>query len=194
MFPSVKGIVGRKVSSVRFPIQTAALLATTVILAAFSFAQQNIDALHPDTSHGNSVLVNLFQPVYPPLARQANISGDVLVAVTVHPDGTFEAAYQSGHPMLKQAALDSAKQSRFECRGCDYPALYLLKYTFKLIQGSDCCTALSKPATVTQEPNHGEGDSQTQIRIVAEEICLCDPAFQLSKKRSLKCLYLWRCS
>ena len=146
---------------------------------------------------GNAVLVNFSQPLYPSLARQANIYGDVIVAVTVHPDGKTEVAFESGHPMLKQAALDSAQQSGFECRECDSAAPYQLVYSFRLTKGKDCCSAMSVPAQATLEPPSSDqnGQRQTLITITAEKICLCDPASQLTKKsRSLKCLYLWKCS
>jgi TonB family protein len=146
---------------------------------------------------GKAVLVNLSQPVYPSLARQANIYGDVIVAVTVRPDGKTEVAFESGHPMLKQVALDSAQQSGFECRECDATASYQLVYSFRLTKGNDCCSAMSVPAQVTVGPPSTDqnGQRQTLITITAEEICLCDPASQLTKKsRSLKCLYLWKCS
>jgi TonB family protein len=142
-------------------------------------------------------LVNLKQPVYPPLARQANIYGDVLVTVTVEPDGKTEVALESGHQMLTQAALDSAKQSQFVCRECDTSATYHLVYSFRLTRGGDCCSAFSVTPQVTEEPESPEQNGQPQMRIAitAEEICLCDPGATLTKRsRSAKCLYLWRCS
>lgn len=154
-----------------------------------AFAQQ--------TAKGNAVLFELSQPVYPPLARQANIYGDVSVAVTVHPDGKTEVAFEGVHPMLKQAALDSAQKSRFECCECDSTVAYQLIYSFRLAKGSDCCSAMSLPARVTLEPQPSAQNIQRQSRITiaADEICLCDPPAQLTKKsRSLKCLYLWKCS
>ena len=147
--------------------------------------------------NGNAILVNLSQPVYPPLARQANIYGEVSVEVTVRPDGKTDVAFESGHAMLKQAALDSAQQSRFECRGCSSSVSYHLVYSFRLAKGSDCCSAMSVPPKVTLEPQTGDQTAQRQtlITITADEICLCDPAVQLTKKRrALKCLYLWKCS
>jgi hypothetical protein len=119
------------------------------------------------------------------------------VAATVRPDGKTEVAFESGHPMLKQAALDSAEKSRFECRECDSTATYQLVYSFRLAKGSDCCSAMSVPARVTLEPQRSDQNIQQQahITIAADEICLCDPPAQLTKKsRSLKCLYLWKCS
>ena len=167
-----------------------ALLSTIAIgCSVATLAQQALK--------GNAVLVNLSQPVYPPLARQAKIHGDVSVAVSVRPDGKTEVVFESGHPMLKQAALDSAQQSEFECRECDSTASYQLVYSFRLTKGNDCCSAMSVSAQVTLDPplSDQNGQRQTIIAITAEEICLCDPASQLTKKsRSLKCLYLWKCS
>jgi hypothetical protein len=70
----------------------ALLSAIAIGSSVATFAQQALKA--------NAVLVNLSQPVYPPLARQANIHGNVIVAVTVHPDGKTEVAFESGHSIL----------------------------------------------------------------------------------------------
>jgi TonB family protein len=143
-----------------------------------------------------AILASFAEPVYPPLARQANIHGTVSVIVAIHSDGTSAVALESGHPMLTQAALDSAKRTRFECRRCDADVPYRLVYSFRLVRGNDCCSAMSVPAKITleQESSDQDGRPQTEISIAAEEICICDPAAQVVKKRSVKCLYLWRCS
>jgi TonB family protein len=93
-----------------------------------------------DTTQAEVVLVKLAPPVYPPLARQARIMGDVKVLLTIRLDGTVESAELfSGHPMLKQAALDSAKKSQFECRGCtDGGTSYSLTYTFGFQNDGGC--------------------------------------------------------
>jgi hypothetical protein len=156
----------------------------------------NIAAFAQQTATRNAALLELSQPVYPSLARQANIYGDVSIAVAVHPGGKTDVAFESGHQMLRQAAVDSAQKSRFECRDCDSIVTYHLLYSFRLAKGRDCCTSMSVPAQVTIEPQSGEQNVlRTQINVTADEICLCDPAAQLTKKsRSLKCLYLWKCS
>ena len=157
----------------------------------------NMGAFAQQTAKASAALLELSQPVYPPLARQANIYGDVSVAVKVHPDGKTEVAFEQGHPMLKQSALDSAQKSRFECRECDSTVTYQLLYSFRLAKGSNCCSAMSVPAHVTLESQSSDQNMQSQARITitADEICLCDPPAQLTKKgRSLKCLYLWNCS
>lgn len=172
-----------------------ALLFYIAGLCVGASAQQAAQDSNADASKG-AVLLGLLKPVYPPLARQANIYGEVRVAVTVRPDGTAKAAVESGHPMLKQAALDSATQSHFECRAAPLCS-YMLVYEFKQIDGSDCCSAFLAPVMVEQEPQSidPQGRPLTRITIAAEHVCLCDPASTLTMKvRSIKCLYLWKCS
>jgi TonB family protein len=179
-------------------VQIVLLLYMSGLCCADVSAQQSTAPdSKSDVSKGNVILVRLFKPVYPPLARQADISGEVKVAVTVRPDGTTEAALESGHAMLKQAALDSATQSHFECRMCSAPLPYTLVYEFKQIEGPDCCSAFSAPVMVEQAPQSTDeqGHPQTRITIAAEHICLCDPSSTLTMRvRSIKCLYLWKCS
>jgi TonB family protein len=53
-------------------------------------------------------------PAYPPLARAARVSGRVVVEVTIDASGNVTLAKAiSGHPLLKSAALDAARQWRF---------------------------------------------------------------------------------
>jgi TonB family protein len=166
-------------------------------LNAFACAQQPAPNPSSRQLKGNVALVSLFKPEYPSLARQADISGEVKVVVTVHQDGTIEAAVESGHAMLRQAALESAKQSSFECRNCVAPLSYSLVYTFKLTREGDCCDAFSAPTQITQDAESTEnvGRPQTHITVASQHICLCDPPSVLTKRvRSPRCLYLWKCS
>jgi periplasmic protein TonB len=51
------------------------------------------------------------QPVYPPLARQARVSGVVRLAALIGTDGRMvDLRVTSGHPLLAKAALDAVKQ------------------------------------------------------------------------------------
>src|SRR5579863_1317312 len=82
---------------------------------------------------GKVVVSKLSLPVYPPLAQQAHISGNVELTIRVRPDGSVESArLVSGHPMLARAALDSAKQSHFECHGCGDAITYSFTYKFQI--------------------------------------------------------------
>ena len=55
------------------------------------------------------------QPAYPELAKKMNINGTARIEVVVAPNGTVkEARIVGGHPVLAGAALEAAKQWRFE--------------------------------------------------------------------------------
>jgi len=140
------------------------------------------------TSESEVVLAKLSPVVFPPLARMANIFGEVRIQVAIRKDGSVASAeLVSGHPMLKQAALESAQTSQFECRGCsDAVTPYLLTYTFEIKDDGNCCDAHSHAPEVTQ--------AQAHITIVSTKFCICDPSSTLTKKvRSAKCFYLWKC-
>ncbi|MGA3080947.1 MAG: TonB family protein [Terracidiphilus sp.] len=60
------------------------------------------------------MLVQRTQPVYPPLAKQAHISGTVTLQATVSKTGSVVNPHViSGPPLLRQAALDAVKTWRF---------------------------------------------------------------------------------
>ena len=60
-------------------------------------------------------LVARVNPAYPPLARQARIQGTVKLEGVISKDGTIEELkVVSGHPLLIQAALDAAKQWKYQ--------------------------------------------------------------------------------
>jgi hypothetical protein len=175
----------------------ALLLVAVAFLEKCALAQQAPHPLQSGEPKGEVILVTLSNPTFSPLARQANVEGEVIVGVTVRQDRSAEATVVSGHPLLKQAALDSAMQSRFECRACTAPLCYTLVYTFKRTSDGSCCDGMGSPVKVEQEPQSFDtsGRPQTRVSVSAEKICLCDPAATVTKRvRSLKCFYLWRCS
>ena len=54
-------------------------------------------------------------PIYPPLARQARIQGDVVLHAIIDKDGRVsELQVVSGHPLLVQAAVEAVKQWRYK--------------------------------------------------------------------------------
>ena len=134
-------------------------------------------------------MVTLSNPVYPPLARQARISGDVQIKVEVGKDGTLKSAsVVSGHQMLAPAALDSVRQTKFECRQCDDEGTtQLVTYSFQL------ATHPSSPAWPCAE------HLETQITKSGNHVTVtADPPeiqiyFTDISVRAAKCLYLWRC-
>jgi hypothetical protein len=166
---------------VKYTARIALLLVAVAVLEARSLGQQTPHPLQSDAAKGKVVLASLSKPTFSPLARQANVEGEVIVDVTVRQDGSAEATVVKGHPLLKQAALDSAMQSRFECRGCTAPVSYTLVYTFKRTSDGSCCDGIGAPVKVEQEPQSYDerGRPQTHVVISAEKICICDPALPL---------------
>lgn len=60
-------------------------------------------------------IINQIQPVYPALARQARITGSVVLHAIIDKDGRVsELQVISGHPLLVQAALDAVRQWRYK--------------------------------------------------------------------------------
>jgi protein TonB len=55
------------------------------------------------------------EPVYPPLAKQARISGVVKFVVTIAKDGSVQNVQLiSGHPLLVASAVDALKKYVYE--------------------------------------------------------------------------------
>jgi TonB family protein len=139
------------------------------------------------------VLTKLSNPVYPQLAKQARVAGDVELKLNVRADGTVESAdVISGPGMLRQAALDSARQSQFNCRQCSEDVnSYRLVYTFQLVAtefNGNCEVKLDPTATYPKVLQ-----SMNNVTLIDHSIGLCDPGVTITKVRSAKCLYLWKC-
>jgi periplasmic protein TonB len=76
------------------------------------------------------------QPPYPVIARQARIQGSVQVQIDISEDGAVtNVTLLSGHPLLREAALQAAKQWLFiptELNGQRVRAVGLLTFNFTL--------------------------------------------------------------
>ncbi|MCI0659531.1 MAG: energy transducer TonB [Acidobacteria bacterium] len=76
-------------------------------------------AVYPPTNISGGVLqgsaIKRIQPVYPQVAKVARASGPVQVEVTIDENGNVIAAEaSSGHPLLREPAVDAAKQWQFK--------------------------------------------------------------------------------
>ncbi len=122
-------------------------------------------------------IASVSRPNYPALARDANISGEVELKVELRKDGSIESvAVVSGPPMLAQAALSSAHQSRFDCQGCEAELTpYTLIYAFQFVASDGWpCPERAGPH-VTQSGN--------RISVTAEPK-LVHPYFSYTQARS----------
>lgn len=90
---------------------TLRIIVGVVVLLGLCVAQSI-----PDLTQEEAIarLTNRVAPVYPPLARQARIQGEVVIRFTISEEGvTTNIRLVSGHPLLSPAALDAVKQWRF---------------------------------------------------------------------------------
>jgi TonB family protein len=151
---------GARILRMRLPLSLTVHFAAVVVCLCARVANAQGQGANRTAPETGVVLAKLSPPAYPPFARQARITGDVRIRIGIRPDGSVVSEeVVSGHPMLKQAALDSAQKSIFECRGCsDATTEYSLTYTFGFQDDGGC-----------------EG------------------VVEVSRVRSPKCLYLWRC-
>ncbi len=136
------------------------------------------------------MLTKLSEPIYPPLAKQARIDGDVDLVLTIRGDGSVESArVLNGHAMLRQAALDSARQSQFECSRCaEGGSTYTLKYKFRIIS-----RGYPKDCDMEKDPPAAVDSARHEISVSGRALMICDPSTTIVRVRSAKCLYLWRC-
>jgi TonB family protein len=97
------GVLGGIISSVPKDVPPPALPSGTV-----GSAPSDTDAL------SNATVANQVMPVYPPLAVQARIQGDVQLMATVGADGSvLRLQALNGHPLLVPAAMEAARQWQF---------------------------------------------------------------------------------
>src|SRR5580704_15642905 len=102
---------------------TLAVAAVVLLVSSRVECIAQISATSNEPQEGPA-FVKLFPPVYPTLARQADITGDAEILLIISQDGVIESAMAGkGHPLLKQSALDCAQQSQYECRNCREPVI-----------------------------------------------------------------------
>jgi TonB family protein len=73
--------------------------------------------------------VRRVEPVYPPLAKAAQVGGVVLVLVTMDEQGNVLSAQAlSGHPLLKDAAVTAAREWKFKPAGARVEGTITFKF------------------------------------------------------------------
>jgi len=170
------------------------LLLLLLFLAIAVVSVIEITAQSVPTMPAGPFLSKLYDAIYPPLARQARISGEVVLSLHIRQDGSIESVEPvSGHPMLTAAAMASARASHFECTNCvgAVPA-YSLTYEFRILS--------SDPEHVcenTQQRPPELDASHHKVTVFANEVWICDPSTAIRRTytsvRSARCFYLWRC-
>ena len=92
-------------------------------------------------------VVERIEPVYPPLARQARISGIVNLKTTIAGDGSVQhIEVASGHPLLIPAAIDALRNWKFQSNSA---GTYGVQIAFSVDSAQSTGTGQGKPMTVS---------------------------------------------
>ncbi len=95
-------------------IRRAALLSLPIFSAVVPCALQ-ADALHISEQDAQRAVVTKVAPQYPPIARQLNLAGRVVVDAFVNSEGGVDKAdVVNGNPILGSAAVNAAKHWKFQ--------------------------------------------------------------------------------
>lgn len=156
-----------------------------IVFAGAAFAQAPISRV--ELQEGFTI-VKLPPVGYPPIALAARVYGDVVLKIALRPNGAIESVEaESGPAMLRQAAIDGAKQTQFQCAGCNEPTKpFRVTYRFELGPALYCTEAKDDSyPRVTQ--------SMGIVTMAAQPFGTCDYAADRTRVRSAKCLYIWKC-
>lgn len=122
---------------------TCGLFAVSLSLASTVFAQepegekpQPPKIIRKSGGVLQAVAQKRVEPIYPPLAKAAQVSGSVVVEVTVDEEGNvISARAVSGHPLLKDAAIAAAQAWTFaptELQGVRVKVIGTITFDFVL--------------------------------------------------------------
>ena len=130
-------------------------------------------------------ITKLPPPSYPAMARAARVWGPVELNITIQQDGTVDSAEViSGPQMLREAAVESAKQALFNCADCaSGTTQFQLIESYELTEPYYCDPPDKSYPRVSQ--NAGV------ITFTGQPAGTCDPS--ATRVRAAKCLFLWKC-
>jgi hypothetical protein len=123
----------------RIPLLVLTLLLTSAIPPA-AMAQDCPEQLPKGVQHA--------QPIYPPLARQTRIQGDVRLKLATDGVSVTNAESVEGHPLLRKAAEDNARTWKFAPHN---PATFFVTFRYKMASGGTDVEFLEAPSLVEVE-------------------------------------------
>lgn len=115
-------------------IRRAAFISLPIVSAVLPSALR-ADTLHVSEQDAQRAVLTKIAPQYPPIARQLNLAGRVVVDVFVNSDGGVDKAdVVNGNPILGGAAVNAAKHWKFQpfqANGKPSDAVVRLSFDFK---------------------------------------------------------------
>lgn len=87
-----------------------AVLCGILLFSGVTYSQVRLNPVVAE-----KLLIERPDPVYPELAKKARIAGNIYLTIHVTETGSVsEVLFVSGHPVLKDAAVTMARQSRYK--------------------------------------------------------------------------------
>src|SRR5882762_10235631 len=105
--------------------QAILVLSVLPVFVLSATAQKSPEALPKVVQHT--------EPMYPPLARQTRIQGEVRVKVTTDGESVRDAEAETGHPLLRKAAEDNTRTWKFATHN---PGIFHVAFRYKLSSGN----------------------------------------------------------
>ena len=119
-------------------IRSGILVLAIALAAAHGAAAQ-------DRSEPLPSLVQRTEVIYPPLARQARIQGDVLVRITTDGESVSDARAESGNPLLLKVVEDNVRAWKFAPHTA---GSFHVTFRFRILSGSAEVNCLQSPFVV----------------------------------------------
>ena len=120
--------------------RTILMLSVLIGSVPRAMAQQSPEALPKVIQHA--------EPIYPPLARQTRIDGDVRVKFTTDGESVLDVAVESGHPLLRTATEDNVRTWKFVTHTA---GTFYVTFRYKFATDATEVTFLGSPAIVQVE-------------------------------------------
>jgi len=116
-----------------------AILILSVLLAFV------LSAMPQESAEALPKVVQHTEPMYPPLARQTRIQGEVRIKVTTDGESVRDAEAETGPTLLRKAAEDNARTWKFVAHT---PGTFHVTFRYKLLSGNVDVEFLESPAIV----------------------------------------------
>jgi TonB family protein len=128
-----------------------------------------------------SKLIYKMEPIYPPLAKQARISGMVIVTATADEQGNIvDVKVLKGHPLLDTAAIDAVRQWRYQptlLNGEAIPVVFTVTVIFNLAGG---------PTTIVTLDASGDLKGVDGIPVSIEDLAKTGNAVRIMTDREIR--------
>jgi TonB family protein len=113
------------------------MLSVLLAVVAGASTQESAEVLPKVVQHT--------EPMYPPLARQTRIQGEVRVKITTDGESVRDAEAETGHPLLRKAAEDNVRTWKFVSHT---PGTFHVTFRYELLSDNVDVEFLQLPAIV----------------------------------------------